>query len=70
MDEVSINYCVESPLEEYKACVSEDYAIALRKWTPLGEQGAADTQVNLGILYETGKAAPQTVESLDCEIES
>jgi len=33
---------------------SGDYATALRQWTPLAEQGNADAQSNLGLMYEEG----------------
>jgi TPR repeat protein len=31
-----------------------DFEIALRKWTPLAEQGDADAQFNLGFMYRNG----------------
>ena len=31
-----------------------DYAIALREWTPLAEQGHAKAQHNLGVMYGVG----------------
>ncbi len=36
-----------------------DYATALREFRPLAEQGNADAQFNLGIMYYTGKGVPQ-----------
>ena len=36
-----------------------DYATALREWRPLGEQGAALAQYNLGVLYRKGRGVPQ-----------
>jgi len=36
-----------------------DYATALKEWQPLAEQGGADAQVNLGLLYDFGKGVPQ-----------
>jgi len=36
-----------------------DYATALKEWQPLAEQGEADAQVNLGLLYDFGKGVPQ-----------
>jgi len=36
-----------------------DYATALREWRPLAEQGNADAQYNLGIMYHNGKGVPQ-----------
>jgi len=43
----------------FAAYNSGDYATALRKWTPLAEQGDAAAQFNLGILYRLGKGLPQ-----------
>ena len=31
-----------------------DYATALREWKPLAEQGNADAQNNLGVIYNNG----------------
>ena len=36
-----------------------DYATALREWTPLAEQGDADAQSNLGLMYAEGDGVPQ-----------
>ncbi len=36
-----------------------DYATAYREWLPLAEQGHADAQHNLGVLYENGRGVPQ-----------
>ena len=36
-----------------------DYATALREWRPLAEQGHADAQFNLGLMYSKGKGVPQ-----------
>ena len=36
-----------------------DYATALREWIPLAEQGDADAQYNLGVMYDKGPGAPQ-----------
>ena len=38
---------------------SGDYATALREWKPLAEQGNADAQFNLGLMYEKGWGVPQ-----------
>ena len=38
---------------------SGDYAIALRDWTPLAEQGNAAAQYNLGQMYGNGRGVPQ-----------
>ena len=39
-------------LEAYKR---KDYATALEKWTPLAEKGFAKAQINLALLYSTGR---------------
>jgi hypothetical protein len=36
-----------------------DFAIALREWTPLAEQGDAVAQYNLGQMYHNGDGVPQ-----------
>ena len=36
-----------------------DYATALREWTPLAEQGDADAQYNLGLMYDQGWGVSQ-----------
>ena len=36
-----------------------DFATALREWTPLAEQGDADAQYNLGLMYAKGRGVPQ-----------
>ena len=38
---------------------SGDYATALREWTPLAEQGDADAQYNLGVMYANGQGVSQ-----------
>jgi S1-C subfamily serine protease len=37
----------------------DDFATALREWTPPAEQGNANAQSNLGYMYESGKGVPQ-----------
>ncbi len=37
----------------------DDYATALREWRPLAEQGHADAQYLVGIMYALGQGAPQ-----------
>jgi len=44
------------PLEDD---ASGDYATALRLLKPLAEQGLADAQFNLGVMYATGRGVPQ-----------
>ena len=41
------------------AAKSGDFATALREWEPLAEQGHADAQFNLGVMYNTGDGVPQ-----------
>ena len=36
-----------------------DYAAALREWTPLAEQGDAEAQFNLGVMYQKGNGVKQ-----------
>ncbi len=36
-----------------------DYATALKEFRPLAEQGDADAQFSVGIMYESGKGVPQ-----------
>ncbi len=37
-----------------------DFATALRLWRPLAEQGDADAQSSLGMMYEEGQGVPQS----------
>ncbi len=36
-----------------------DYATALREWRPLAEQGNANAQLLLGLMYDNGQGVPQ-----------
>jgi hypothetical protein len=46
------------PLEDaVVAYQSGDYATALRLWRPMAEQGDADAQFHLGVMYESGQGA-------------
>ncbi len=36
-----------------------DYTTALREWRPLAEQGHAEAQFNLGVMYYIGEGLPQ-----------
>ena len=48
------------PLEDGKvAYESKDYATALKFWRPLAEQGVAEAQIGLGVMYEFGRGVPQ-----------
>ena len=46
----------ENGLDAYN---TGDYATALRLWRPLAEQGHADAQYNLGVMYDQGQGVPQ-----------
>ena len=46
----------EAGLEAYKR---GDYETALREFKPLAEQGIAEAQFNLGVMYVTGQGVPQ-----------
>ena len=35
-----------------------DYATALKEWKPLAEEGNADAQYNLGVMYKNGWGVP------------
>ena len=41
------------------AAKAGDYATALKEWQPLAEQGDADAQFNLGIMYANGEGVPK-----------
>ena len=43
-------------LEAYN---SGDFKTALAEWTPIAEQGDADAQFNLGLMYENGEGLPE-----------
>ena len=51
---------VAGPFEDgLKAAESGDFATALRLWQPLAEQGHAEAQNNLGVMYGYGYGVPQ-----------
>ncbi len=43
----------------YAAAERGDYATAYRLWKPLAEQGGADAQFNLGLMYMISQDVPQ-----------
>ena len=43
----------------FDAYKSGDYATALREWNPLAEQGDANAQFFMGMMYEKGHGVPQ-----------
>jgi TPR repeat protein len=45
--------------ERLQAYYAGDYATALKEWRPLAEQGDANTQHNLGLMYYNGRGVPQ-----------
>lgn len=48
------------PFEDgYAAYNEKDYATALRLWRPLADQGDAEAQSNLGLMYYNGQGVPQ-----------
>jgi TPR repeat protein len=48
------------PWEDAMAAYERDeYATALQLWRPLAEQGDADAQAHLGVMYEMGQGVPQ-----------
>lgn len=42
-----------------RAAIEGDYATAYQEWRPLAEQGHADAQFLLGLMYREGRAVPQ-----------
>jgi TPR repeat protein len=48
------------PFEDGAAAYAHgDYAMAMRLWRPLAEQGDAAAQCNLGLMYRDGHGTPQ-----------
>jgi TPR repeat protein len=45
----------------------EDYATALREWRPLAQQGDAEAQYSLGVLYLEGRGVAQGIPRDDAE---
>lgn len=43
----------------YEAAVRGDYQTAFKLWLPLAEQGEADAQYNLGVMYDNGRGVKQ-----------
>ena len=43
----------------YDAYQAGDYATALQEWRPLADQGIAEVQYNLGLIYGNGHGVPQ-----------
>ena len=48
------------PFDDALAAAEQgDYVTALRLWRPLADQGDADAQYNLGVMYNNGDGVPQ-----------
>ncbi len=45
--------------EALAAYARGDYATAVREWRPLAEQGVAEAQFYLGLMYDNGQGVPQ-----------
>ena len=45
--------------EGFAAYERGDYETALREWEPLAEQGHAEAQFNIGLMYDKGQGMPQ-----------
>ena len=43
----------------WEAYIRGDYATALREFRPLAEQGDAEAQYNLGVMYDNGRGVPE-----------
>lgn len=57
-------FCLAVPAwADFKAGMTaydaEDYATAMREWQPLAEQGDAQAQYHVGLLYHKGRGVPQ-----------
>jgi TPR repeat protein len=53
-------HVLAGPLEDANAAIKRrDYATAVRLIRPLAEQGDANAQYNLGVLYDNGLGVPQ-----------
>ena len=51
---------VAGPFEDgYAAYDKGDYATAMRLWRPLADQGNAEAQYSLGLMYDNGQGVPQ-----------
>jgi TPR repeat protein len=56
-------FCTQPALADFAkgfdAAQKGDYATALKEWKPLAEQGDADAQWNLGLMYRYGLGVTQ-----------
>ena len=59
----SLSLSISSYAADYNkgviAAQSGDWATALKEWKPLAEEGNANAQFNLGLMYERGYGVPQ-----------
>jgi TPR repeat protein len=58
----SLNYGTAQAQDFQKGAAAYDagdYATALQEWRPLAEQGDADAQFGLGVMYGNGEGVPQ-----------
>ena len=51
------------------AAMAGDFATALENWRPLAEQGDADAQGTLGIMYDTGQGVLQDDAELRFDVD-
>ena len=54
---VSVVGCANEFNDRMDAFKRKDYKIAYEKWEPLAEQGYAQAQLNLGVMYGGGHGA-------------
>ena len=55
-----ISGALADPFEDgVKAYERGDYAAAFKLWKPLADQGTAEAQGNLGLMYDNGQGVPQ-----------
>ena len=47
-----------------EAYMRGDYKTAFKKWGPLAEQGDADAQLWLGLMYKDGRGVAQALETV------
>lgn len=56
----AVSTAVAGPFEDgFSAAGHGDYATALQLWRPLADQGNADAQFGLGVMYSTGQGVVQ-----------
>ena len=56
----SVSVCSAQDFDKGLAAAQKgDFATALKEWRPLAEQGNADAQFNLGLMYDNGQGVTQ-----------